>query len=119
MNDYEKSQGAESNPSSAEEQDDLGSYRATEEKNGVFLAEQIMRMLNMFGGGHANEAFMNHMTTNHRTLQQRFTAFCFVWIKICAEKEKSKDYDLRNEASVKLCRKIVDQFGDQMYLPFI
>lgn len=62
--------------------------------------------------------FVEGMACQHRTLQQKFTGLCFEWLKNLAALDATQ-YDLRNEASVEMARKIVGQFGDQMYLPHI
>lgn len=54
------------------------------------------------------EQFLVSMAREHRTLQQSFTGLCFAWIKKCAEKAESGDFDLRNEYSVKKCKEIVE-----------
>ena len=54
----------------------------------------------------------------HQTLQQSFTRVCLAWLEHLAEMEEDW-YDLRNEASVHLARKIVEKFKNDMYLPFI
>ena len=56
------------------------------------------------------------MANEHPTLQQSFARMCFKFIKTMADKEY---YDLRNEATVLTCKKIVDTFKDDMHLPLI
>jgi hypothetical protein len=67
--------------------------------------------------GHDIETFVSAMSQQHRTLQQCFTNVCLSWLRHLAETE---DYDLRNEASVKIAKKIVDAVEDVSYrLPYI
>jgi hypothetical protein len=55
------------------------------------------------------------MGREHRTLQQNMTRFCVRWLEHLA---KQTEYDLRNEASVQLAKKFVDEIEDR-HLPFI
>lgn len=66
-----------------------------------------------------SETFCQAMANQHRTLQQSFTRLCLAWLKKCAELESANCFDLRNEAGVKLAKRIVDTFKDDMYLPLI
>lgn len=57
------------------------------------------------------------MSREHRTLQQGFTRLAVAWILDLAKREH---YDLRNEASVTLAKKIVEKVGSEGFcLPFI
>jgi hypothetical protein len=81
------------------------------------LAETISNGVNVMG--QSPEAFAAAMGRQHRTLQQNFTRFCFAWIRHLAKLEENQ-YDLRNEASVKACREIVQRTGESSsFLPFI
>ena len=51
----------------------------------------------------------------HRTLQQNFTKLCIAWLKHLAE---TKNYDLRNQASVEFAKSIKEQL-DNAGLPTI
>jgi hypothetical protein len=64
--------------------------------------------------------FIEHLTkATHRTLQQKFMGVICRIIKEQAAKGEG-EYDARNEATVQLCRKIVEKVGaDLDYLPFI
>jgi hypothetical protein len=75
-------------------------------------------------------AFLNNLTTrnnefcaamahDHPTLQQSFTRLCFDWIKYCATEEYGNRTDGRNEASHNICKMIVEQFDDQLRVPYI
>jgi len=52
------------------------------------------------------EQFLVSMGREHRTLQQSFTGLCFAWIRKCAEKADTGEYDERNEYSVQKCQEI-------------
>lgn len=78
------------------------------------IASTITTMLN--GGGNP-EGIAKAMTHEHRTLQQRFMRLCYEYIKLCASEDFL--YDGRNEASVKLAKKMVSTLDDFEPLPFI
>jgi hypothetical protein len=51
---------------------------------------------------------INHIATDHRTLQQKFTAVCLAWfVHLAGLTENS--FDRRNEASVRVAREIVEK----------
>ncbi len=63
------------------------------------------------------EVFAKAATMEHRTLQQSLVRTLVCVIK---EMAKSESYDGRNEASVMLCKKIVESgVLDETYLPFV
>lgn len=102
----------------AHEAADMEEYERNEreEKEAKDLAEHITRYVNTFSDNLPK--FIEAMGHEHRTLQQNFTRLCFEWLKHLASLPENW-YDLRNEASVKMARKIVEKFGDEMYLPTI
>jgi hypothetical protein len=55
------------------------------------------------------ELFLTTMSREHRTLQQSFTGLCFAWIRKCAEKAESGDFDGRNEYSVEKCKEVLEK----------
>jgi hypothetical protein len=79
--------------------------------------------VNSFGEIHLRDFIEEMGYRTHRTLQQNFTRLCFMWLDFLAEMGKQGRYDLRNEASCKMARQIVDQFGKGMplgrYLPHV
>jgi hypothetical protein len=85
----------------------------TREEQSREVAQYMSNYVNSFGG---YEAFCDEMSKEHRTLQQNFTKLCIAWLKTLA---KAEHFDPRNEASVQLARKIVEQFEDELYLPCI
>lgn len=74
------------------------------------LVNEVADFVNAFGIQHLKQ-FVEEMGQQHWTLQQSFTRLCFMWIDHLAEKEQLGQYDLRNEASCKMAKKIVDEFG--------
>lgn len=73
--------------------------------------------LNTMGDGDAIKGFVAAMSREHRTLQQGFTRLVVAWILDLAKREH---YDLRNEASVMLAKKIVESVGaDSLFLPTV
>lgn len=83
-------------------------------------AEAVAATTSMVNGDRqARKEFVEGMAKEHRTLQQGFTGVCFEWIQHLASLQPG-EYDLRNEAAVKACKKImegVDKYDLQ--LPYI
>ena len=64
------------------------------------LADAMSTYVN--GMGNSVVDVVQHLSHEHRTLQQGITKFCVAWMEECARKNETGDYDLRNEASAKL-----------------
>lgn len=66
------------------------------------------------------DKLVDGMSRNHRTLQQNFTRLSVAWIEHLAKLEPGQ-YDLRNEASVKLAKELVKLPNWEMirYLPHV
>jgi hypothetical protein len=75
------------------------------------LAEQISQFVNRFGSP-INEV-VKHLSREHRTLQQGVTRFCVLWLEQCDKAYDGHNYDLRNEASVKLGKAFVSRITPQ------
>jgi hypothetical protein len=59
------------------------------------------------------------LANEHPTLQQSFMRLCIAFIKIQAEKDLKRN-DLRNEASIKTSKKIVEALDSiDLLMPFI
>jgi hypothetical protein len=58
--------------------------------------------------------FVKHMLREHRTLQQSMFNIFMACINAWADLPEGR-YDLRNEFTVKQCRKIVEALGDDNY----
>jgi len=84
------------------------------------LAEMIADRVNAMGLKlYGPSSFAEAMGRQHRTLQQNFTRLCLEWIRQVGGLQEGQ-YDLRNEASVKVCREIVEKTGDYgLTLPYI
>lgn len=81
------------------------------------LQEDTKDFLNIFGCNVEDEVkFVELMSRSHKTIQQNYTRFVLRWIGKMA---MTKYYDARNEASVKLCKKIIDTIGEDNYLPIL
>lgn len=61
------------------------------------------------------DEFVDEMSRQHRTLQQRYTFLCVAWLKKLADTEY---YDGRNEASVKFAKSIKKELDDATF-PYI
>lgn len=62
------------------------------------------------------EYFAERMMFEHRTLQQSTMR---LFIAIIREWSQQEYYDLRNEATIKLSKKIINALDDTDYLPFV
>ena len=98
---------------------DYKQARKEREEEGRQVANALLGMVNAYDDG-PGKAFIDELSKGHRTLQQEVTRLFVAWIKKLAEMESSGWYDLRNESSVKLARKILDEIPEEdLYLPFI
>lgn len=81
----------------------------------------VLSNLGTLGGDSVKEDVVRCFCFTHRTLQQGFVKQVIIPIlKHLAEQEREGNYDLRNEASVKLASKMLAQLSeDDLYLPFI
>jgi hypothetical protein len=85
-------------------------------------AKKVVDILSRFVNGfnrEEREAFVTALMIEHRTLQQSMARLFFQCIGKWAEYGEKGMFDGRNEATCKLCKKIVDTFGDEMGLPYI
>jgi hypothetical protein len=62
------------------------------------------------------EVLMKHILSEHRTLQQSFWRMI---TKLIIQTAKTEYYDLRNEASIEMCKEIVLKLKEKLYLPLI
>lgn len=89
------------------------------------VSNAVSLMLNCFGNKNG-KAFIEEMSKEHKTLQQRFTQLCFDWLSHCDSLQATKRFDGRNEASVDIANKLFDfmdsegiSFNRKYILPFI
>ena len=68
--------------------------------------ETVTDYLNTFS--ETEQAFIQEMNREHRTLQQSFTKLCLAWLENCAS--ENYHFDGRNEASHKVSKGIVENF---------
>ena len=78
--------------------------RVEDEREVREAVQSVSHLVNAYGHEEA-DFFIREMGREHRTLQQGFTRLCRAWFLYLANLEESH-YDLRNEASVELARKI-------------
>jgi hypothetical protein len=77
----------------------------------------IGAVFNLINGRFSTKKAIDAMMRQHRTLQQLFTGLCYNWFLALSN---CYNYDARNEASVKLAKKIIEQNKeDDVYLPLI
>ena len=82
------------------------------------LAEAMSRYVN--GMGNDVKDVVQHLSNEHRTLQQGITKLCVAWLEECGRKQKVGDFDLRNQASVELGHKFVERLkSEERYMPLI
>ena len=79
--------------------------------NGELVAKQVGDFVNVMG--HSDEGFVRGITTLHRTLQQSVFGIIIKLIYKWAEMHDSGRFDLRNEDTVVLCKKITEALGEQ------
>lgn len=77
------------------------------------MAQQITQYVNNLSFN--PDEFVDEMSKQHRTLQQRYTLLCVAWLKKLADTEY---YDGRNEASVKFAKSIKKELDDATF-PYI
>ena len=73
------------------------------------IAGKMTDYLNTFNS-EVFDKFLKSMTLEHRTLQQKFTKLCLMWLEHCASEEYR--HDLRNEDSHKISNQIVNLFKE-------
>lgn len=78
-----------------------------EEQEAQRIARDLTKFLNVMGNDEQRIALIvSELGREHRTLQQKVTALAVGWLEHLAELPEGR-YDLRNEASVKLARKLL------------
>lgn len=83
------------------------------------MVRDAVRLLSRIANsGASTKMFVEEMSREHRTLQQVMTGMMLAWFNHLA-KLADEEYDLRNEASVKTARKIVEATGGVTRLPLI
>ena len=88
-------------------------------KQSAVVSCNVAEMLNAFGPENS-KAFIQKMSVEHRSLQQRFTALCVMWLRDQATKFNTGCYDDRNRASCELAAHIINNTTErQLTLPFI
>ena len=90
--------------------------RFEDEKEIRDAVKAVSHLVNAYGSEEEG-LFVKEMGREHRTLQQGFTRLCRRWLLHLAALEECR-YDLRNEASVELAKKIKATLEDHP-LPLI
>lgn len=92
-------------------------YSEEEQKEAQEVVNVVSKHINNMG--FSPEFFIEAMSHEHRTLQQSFTKICIAWFQKLHELGEKGYYDLRNEDSVKLARKlkpVIDEFGGLRFI---
>ena len=82
--------------------------------------DKLGRFVNVMGDSERVNLLIEAMANDHRTLQQGFTRLALAWLVHLAGL-KEGHYDLRNEASVKLAKKLLEGVDVKfdLFLPLI
>ena len=75
-------------------------------KDAKELTNEVTNYLNSFT--QKNDVFVKAMSSEHRTLQQKFTKLAMAWLEHCASDEYY--YDGRNEASHKISKGLISAY---------
>lgn len=89
------------------------------ELTGAELAQMVDEFVNGHGSSEDVEAFADQICHGtHRTLQQRIMG---LFVTTIARWSEQSTFDARNEATIKLAKKIIAATGDKYdrHLPFI
>ena len=70
------------------------------------LTNEVTNYLNSFT--QKNDEFIKSMSSEHRTLQQKFTKLSLAWLEHCASDEYY--FDGRNEASHTISKELIEMF---------
>ena len=94
-----------------------------QDSNSPSRAEEVVKTLSDFVNCYSTPDFeevIELMSREHRTLQQQMTQVCVMWLKHLSTLEEHNGYDLRNEASVKLAKRLLSEVEEHdLYLPLI
>ena len=77
---------------------------------------KLSNLVNGFNDQEVSEALSECVMREHRTLQQSMMRFFAHQIKVWSETEH---YDLRNEGTIMLCKKIMKEVGEDSFLPYV
>ena len=93
----------------------------TEGQQAAFEAvDKLGRFVNVMGDSTRINLLIDAMANDHRTIQQGFTRLAVAWLKHLAALPEGQ-YDGRNEASVKLARKLLKDVDVKfdLFLPLV
>jgi hypothetical protein len=80
------------------------------------VVTKLERLVNCFDDEAVAKAFVESMRSTHLTLQQSMMRVFMAQIKAWSE---TSWVDLRNQATVDLCKEIMEKVGNDSFLPFI
>lgn len=78
-----------------------------EDRDATQLARDLTKFLNVMNDDHRFELLVSALGREHRALQQKVTRLAVNWLESLAELPENR-CDMRNEASVKLAKKLLD-----------
>lgn len=79
------------------------------------MVEKFSRIVNCFNDTEVAEVISDCIMKEHRTLQQAMMRVFMHQIKVWSE---TPFYDLRNEDTIKLSKKIMKNIDKEMFLPY-
>jgi hypothetical protein len=87
-----------------------------EQKERVDMGAALIALSDCAGRSTSKKLFVEYLSKDHRTRQQCITGLMLEWFKHLASLNENQ-YDLRNEASVKIAKKIIDAISEDGYVP--
>ena len=100
------------------ENNNMEDYPSERDREDEERAREALQNLTKFVNklSYPKKVFAKLMMQEHRTLQQCTMSLIMATIE---EWSKQEHWDLRNEQTIKLCKKIMEAVGDEKHLPFI
>jgi len=80
------------------------------------MKNAVMSLSDISARSSSKKLFVDNLALDHRTRQQCMTGLMLEWFKHLASLN-DYNYDLRNQASVLLAKKIIDAIGENGYVP--
>ena len=89
-------------------------------KSGEKVAREFADFCNTMSNSEEEQKFAEELCyRTHRTIQQTAFGVMVRCMKLWADEHKKGSYDLRNEATVQICKRVIDLLEDEIYLPFV
>lgn len=92
-------------------------YTKTSEQRARDLAKAVIDAVNE--ASFDAESFADEITEAHRTLQQNTMRAFWAVLREWAQAKRECRWDLRNQQTVELSSKIIEQFDEEAYFPYV